>query len=373
MTTITTTLERLWNFKPDRAWLVSLMIVALVAIFDTAQTLPTIRFAANALASTAPYILFAILSVAYLKATGAEAIMARAFEGRETQMIVYAALFGGLAPFCSCEVIPFVAGLLALGTPLSAVMAFWLSSPLIDPPSLLITAGALGWPFAISKAVAAVAMGLMGGFAIKFAVSAGWFVNPLQNDVPAASCCGSTQAPELGTVNCSASTPAASGSCGSSNALAAGKPVWRFWQHTDRRKLFGEQFIENTLFLLKWLTLAYLLESLMVRYIPAEMIAGVVGGSGLTPIIVSALVGAPAYLNSYVAPPLVAGLMEQGMSAGGAMAFMVAGAVSCIPAMTAVFALVKRTVFVAYVALGFAGAVTSGVVYGLLVKFGLLI
>ncbi len=39
-------------------------------------------------------------------------------------MIVLAALFGGLAPFCSCQVIPFVAGLLALGTPLPAVMAF---------------------------------------------------------------------------------------------------------------------------------------------------------------------------------------------------------------------------------------------------------
>ncbi len=40
--------------------------------------------------------------------------------------------------------------------------------------------------------------------------------------------------------------------------------------------------------------------------------------------------------------------------------------------MTAVFALVNRTVFTAYVALGFTGAVTSGVAYGLLVNTGLL-
>ena len=75
----------------------------------------------------------------------------------------------------------------------------------------------------------------------------------------------------------------------------------------------------------------------MIAYVPAEAIASVVGGSGLGPIVLSALVGVPAYLNGYAAPPLVAGLMEQGMSAGAAMAFIVAGAVSCIPAMMAVF------------------------------------
>ena len=58
---------------------------------------------------------------------------------------------------------------------------------------------------------------------------------------------------------------------------------------------------------------------------PAALIAGVVGGDGFAPIVMGALVGAPAYVNGYAAPPLVAGLMEQGMSPGAAMAFMVAG------------------------------------------------
>ena len=103
----------------------------------------------------------------------------------------------------------------------------------------------------------------------------------------------------------------------------------------------------------------------MLAYMPAETIARVLGGDGVMPIVLSALVGAPAYLNSYAAPPLVAGLMEQGMSPGAAMAFVVAGGVSSIPAMTAVFALVRRQVLAAYVALGFIGAVLSGIGYGL--------
>jgi uncharacterized membrane protein YraQ (UPF0718 family) len=55
-------------------------------------------------------------------------------------------------------------------------MAFWLSSPLIDPPTLLITAGALGWEFAIGKAVFAVALGLFGGALVAFAIRSGLFL-----------------------------------------------------------------------------------------------------------------------------------------------------------------------------------------------------
>jgi hypothetical protein len=75
-------------------------------------------------------------------------------------------------------VIPFIAGLLAVGAPLSAVKGFWLSSPLIDPPTVLITVAALGWEFAIGKAVAAVALGLIGGFTIRALVQPGAFARP---------------------------------------------------------------------------------------------------------------------------------------------------------------------------------------------------
>jgi hypothetical protein len=322
-------------------WAVIVALLVFVAVLDPANFQTIVIFALNALAHTGRYILFAVLLLAYLKATGAEALVARAFEGREVRMIFLAAVFGGLAPFCSCEVIPFIAGLLALGAPLSAVMAFWLSSPLIDPPTLLITAGALGWPFAIGKAVAAVALGLFGGFAIKALMGHGVFANPLKQ-VQKTSCCG----------------------CGAPKADA--KPVWAFWSDPERRQRFRSEFVANGLFLLKWLALAYVLEALLVSYVPADVIAGLVGGEGVVPIAVAALVGMPAYLNSYVAPPLLAGLMEQGMSAGAAMAFMIAGAVSSIPAMAAVWSLVKPQVFAAYLGLGVSGAILSGILFQML-------
>ena len=117
------------------------------------------------------------------------------------------------------------------------------------------------------------------------------------------------------------------------------------------------------MFLIKWLALAYLLEALLITYVPAEAIGSVVGGEGFLPIVIGAVVGAPAYLNGYAAPALVAGLMEQGMTSGAAMAFMIAGAVSSIPAMAAVWSLVKRSVFLVYIGFGIAGAIVIGTVF----------
>lgn len=339
---MTALVERLKQFqlpKIDGAWLAVLVLLAGIAALDSAQLPRSLQFMAKALLNTAPYILFAVMAVAYLKASGAEALVARAFEGRQVQMVVLASLMGGLSPFCSCEVIPFIAGLLALGTPLAPVMAFWLSSPLMDPPAFIITAGALGWDFAIAKTMTAVAIGLFGGFVMLSLTRGGWFQDSLR---------------ERNGAGCS--------SCGSP---FKGKPNWTFWNETKRRETFGREALANGYFLLKWLSLAYLLESMMIAYIPAESIGRLLGGDGLFPIVLSALIGAPAYLNSYAAPPLVAGLMEQGMSAGAGMAFMVAGGISSIPAMTAVFALVKRPVFAAYILLGFTGSVMSGVVFGI--------
>lgn len=322
-------------------WTVSALLLLAVAVLHPENFQTVVFFAFNAIVSTGRYIVFAVLLLSYLKASGAETMVARAFEGREVRMIFLAAVFGGLAPFCSCEVIPFIAGLLALGAPLSAVMAFWLSSPLIDPPTLLITAGALGWPFAIGKAIAAVGLGLFGGFAIKALMGHGVFASPLKQ-VQKASCCG-CGAPKLDV-----------------------KPVWAFWREAERRATFRIEFVANALFLLKWLALAYVMEALLVSYFPADRIAQVVGGEGVGTIAIAALVGMPAYLNSYVAPPLLAGLMEQGMSAGAAMAFMIAGAVSSIPAMAAVWSLVKPQVFATYLMLGVSGAILSGILFQML-------
>ncbi|MGJ8585795.1 MAG: permease [Marinosulfonomonas sp.] len=325
----------------DKALLAVALIPLALAIFDPGQALPTVIFAGQSLLHTGVFIVFAVLAVAYLKATGAEALLARAFEGREVRMIFLAAAMGGLSPFCSCEVIPFIAALLAVGAPLSAVMAFWLASPLMDPAMFLITSGTLGFEFALAKTVAAIGAGIFGGFVVKTFATGPVFADPLRK------------------------TPTASG-CGCGANPFTGKPAWAFWTDADRRQTFRTTLIDNAFFLGKWLLLAYMIEALMLHYVPADMIASVLGGTGPMPILLGALVGAPAYLNGYAAVPLVKALLEQGMSNGAAMSFVIAGGVSCIPAAIAVWALVKPRVFAAYIGIALVSAVMAGSVWGMI-------
>lgn len=325
----------------DKVWVIAALLPLLIAVFDVQQAIETVRFAAGSLAHTGIFIAFAVCAVGYLKASGSETLLARAFEGQERRMILMAALLGGLSPFCSCEVIPFIAALLAVGAPLSAVMAFWLASPLMDPAMFMITAGTLGFDFAIAKAISAVGLGLLGGVTVYLFSHSSVFVDPLKEQ------------------------PARSGCCGASKPFQ-GKPVWKFWNAPERRAVFGRTVLENALFLGKWLLIAYMLEALMLAYVPAESIAGVLGGEGIKPVVLGALVGAPAYLNGYAAVPLVDALLSQGMAPGAAMSFVLAGGVSCIPAAVAVWALVKPRVFGAYLGIAFVGSLIAGLIWGVL-------
>jgi uncharacterized membrane protein YraQ (UPF0718 family) len=329
------------SLRLDRVLVAIALLLAGTGISVPGQFMAVIGDILGALGHTGIFIAFAVFLVAYLKATGAEGLVARAFTGHPLRMIVLAAMVGGLAPFCSCEVIPFIAALLAMGVPLSAVMAFWLASPIMDPPMFVITMSTLGLDFAIAKTVFAVGFGLFGGLGMMVLERLPSFADPLRGKV----------APSCST-----------GCCSSKNPFDAA-PVWVFWRDNTRMKTFVQTARENMFFLLKWMTLAYTIEVLMTRFMPSGWIVNLLGGTGFQPIFLGALVGAPAYLNGYAAAPLIAGLLEQGMSPGAAMSFIMAGSVVCIPSAVAVWALVKPRIFTAYVGFAFVGALLSGLIW----------
>lgn len=329
---------QLWK-KFDKALLLAGVTLVVIAIYDLVSLPAHLKFILDNLLTTLPFVIFAVAATAYVKASGAETLLSRAFEGREVRMILVAAIVGGIAPFCSCQVIPFIAAALGMGVPLSAVMAFWLASPLMDPAMFIVTANGIGIDFAIAKTIAAVAVGLMGGFGVKFLNQTALFADPLKQRSKQSSC---------------------------ASASFTGTPLWKFWRESDRIKSFKSSFAENFLFLGKWLLVAYVLESAMITYVPSEFIAKILGGDGFRPILIGALVGAPAYLNGFAAVPLISGLLSQGMSPGAAMSFMVAGGISCIPAAVAVWALVKPRIFAAYIGFALIGATLAGVIWNMI-------
>ena len=313
---------------------------ALIAlgVLDSAQLPESVRFVAGALAGISPFLVLAVAIAAYAAASGADRLIARAFSGSPGRTVILASVVGALSPFCSCGVIPLIAAMLRAGVPLAPVMAFWLASPIMDPEMFVLTAAGVGIGFAGAKTVAAVGMGLAGGIAVLAMERAGGLRDPLAD--------------------------AARPGCGAGFDPRAEVSVrWRVWEEADRRDRFVRDSLGTGGFLLKWLTVAFLAESLMMAYVPAESVAAFVGGDNAFAIPLAAVVGVPAYMNGYAAIPLISGLLEMGMSNGAALAFATAGAVSCIPAAIAVWALVRRSVFALYLALGLGGAILSGVLY----------
>ena len=326
------------EIKKRRVWIASGLLLLVLALFSPSQAADSAAFAARSLWHTAPYLLLSIGIAAWAVATGADNLIARAFTGSPLLMIGLAALAGGLSPFCSCGVIPLIAALLTMGVPLSAVMAFWLASPVMDPSMFVLTSGVLGVEFAIAKTLAAIGLGIAGGLIVMALAGTHILHDALRDGV-------------------------GNGGCGASKIRNPKPVVWRFWQHSDRMEKFAGEAVKTTLFLAQWLLLAFLLESLMLAYIPAETITSVLGGSGVGPIAIATVVGVPAYLNGYAALPLVGGLMEQGMASGAGLAFLVAGGVTSLPAAIAVWALVKPRVFTLYIAISLGGAFLIGLAY----------
>jgi hypothetical protein len=315
-----------------------LLALAAIAALAPDQAAASLRFTAENLVTILPFIALGVGVAAYTQAARVDSLIANAFQGRILAMIAVAAAFGALSPFCSCGVVPIIAALLGMGMPLPAVMAFWLASPIMDPEVFVLTAGGISLEFAVAKTIAAGMLGLGGGLATLALTRAGAFADPLKG--------------------------AASG-CAMAGIRKGTQVRWAFWREPERRAAFARSAGTNAWFLGKWLTLAFLLESLMLAYIPAELVGRWVGGESAFGIPLAALAGAPAYLNSYAAIPTTAALMDLGMTPGAALAFMVGGAVTSIPAAVAVAALVRWPVFLAYVAFGFAGAIASGLAYAL--------
>jgi len=322
----------------DFVWLTIAAIFLGLLLLAPAQATVSAAFVLKTTLSVAPLFAVSMAILAFTAASGADNLIARAFVGRTAPMILFAALMGALSPFCSCGVIPLIAALLTLGVPLPAVMAFWLASPLMDPAQFVLTSSVLGFPFAMAKTVAAIGVGLIGGFGTYALTASGCLATPLRDHI-------------------------GNGGCGGSRIRNPKAVVWTFWREPARVEKAWNTARQNSLFLGKMLVLAFVLESLMSAWTPSGFIAQLLGGTGPGPIVLATLTSIPAYLNGTAALPLMRELIGQGMAPGAAMAFLIGGGVTSIPAAIAVWSIARPAVFAAYLAFAIIGAFLSGMAW----------
>ena len=331
--------QRLYGLITDRVFITLVLAFTALTILDQAQAYQSLGFTLRSMIGIAPFFILAVTFAGYAKASGYDAHIARVFSGKPWVTIIAASLAGALSPFCSCGVIPLIAAMLASGVPLAPVMAFCISSPIMDPEMFIITASGISLNFAISKTFAAIGMGLAAGFTVFGLQKMGFLRQPLKR-----------------TQGCGCGQPSFDGD-------SKADVLWRFWKKPERRDRFGEEIRNNGVFLGKWMLFAFFLESIMMAYIPAEWIAALVGSKSTFAIPLASIVGIPAYMNGYAAIPLISGLMKMGMTSGAALAFITSGAVSSIPAALAVYALVRKPIFVLYIIFGLLGSMLAGYIF----------
>ncbi len=163
----------------------------------------------------------------------------------------------------------------------------------------------------------------------------------------------STQACCVEGDGCSTQAPTAATQCG---APSPARP------ESFPQRLAKETW-SATLMVIQFMLIAFVLEAIIIRYVPATWITGLLGQDNPYAILLAAAIGVPVYTSNLTALPMIGGLLEQGMSPAAGLAFLIAGPTTTLPAMAAVWQLTTRRVFALYVALALIGAIAFGYSY----------
>ena len=321
--------------------LLASMLLALAFQYP-AFALETAQHVLVGMVHVAPLVIPGILLAAWIAASGANDRVAHIFQGKPWQAIIGATVVGASVPVCGVTVLPMMAGLLRAGIPLAPVMAFWLASPITGPALFAATAATLGLEFAAGKLLAAIGLGLFGGGLTAHFARRRWVLEPLRSN---------------GLV----------GNIGKCCASSGGEKtsfdpfVWR--DPVRRARLARESWAVTRLILLV-LTPAFAAEYLLNAWLAPNALAGYVGHDSAFAVPLAVVVGGPAYVDGYAALPLTRALLENGMSPGAGMAFLVSGGVASIWGAMAIFPVLRLKPFLLYLGLAAVGSMMSGWAFG---------
>jgi hypothetical protein len=209
----------------------------------------------------------------------------------------------------------------------------------MSPDAFLLTLGGLGRRLALGKLASAVAAGIAGGYAVVLMQRAGGIRGEglLRADRPdIREKCLEDAAPD-----------------DPRRGLAV--PERRLWY-------FGLMLKDMSWIVGRFLIPAILVEAALVAFVPLSWMRVLAGGSGSSSVLWAALAGMPVPLPQVAAVPVLRGLTELGMNQGAAMALLVSGPVTSVPALALLAGVFQRPVLRLYLVLGFVTALCSGLV-----------
>ena len=230
--------------------------------------------------------------------------------------IVSAALIGLASPLPTYAAIPVGLSLMATGIPFSAVMAFVLSSPLMNPMIFFLTATQISMEMAIARTVTAFILAVIGGLLKAKIFKQLYHVETIKTHIPTSS------------------------------------------QRSLAKDIYG-----NAKYMLKYFSIAILLSAAVRALVPPEMITRLLAGNAKISTLIAIGMGVPFYTCGGSAIPFIETLMELGMSKGATLAFFLSGPATKLETLYAYKTLLGTKVLIFYLSLTFIYSYIVGIIY----------
>ena len=234
---------------------------------------------------------------------------------------VAAASLGIFTPFCSCSAVPLFVGFVSAGVPLGVTFSFLIASPMINEVALGLLFALVGWKVALTYL----------GFGLAVSIIAGWVIGRLHLE-------SWLEQWVLDVRSGSADLP--SGHLTIADRIHAGIEAVR--------DIFGRVWV--------WIIVGIAAGAFIHGYVPAEMLAGIMGSNHWWSVPAAVLVGIPIYSNAAGIIPVVEALLGKGAALGTVLAFMMA-----VTALSAPEMIILRKVLTARLIAVFIGVVTIGI------------
>jgi len=235
--------------------------------------------------------------------------------------VLKAVLIGVPLPLCSCGVIPAGISLKRDGASDGASIGFLTATPQTGVDSILVSASFLGWPFALSKVVAALVTGVVGGA-----------LTDVAGGDPGAA-------------------PSEAGHGAARREGIGGKVVDALDHGVDLVRMIW-----------RWLVFGVLVSAAISTWLPTGALSGL-GGAGIAAFLAVLAASVPLYVCATASVPIAAALVAGGMPTGAAMVFLMAGPATNVATLGAVRrAFGDRTLGI-YLLNIIAGSITFGLGY----------
>lgn len=320
-----------------------------------------------------PYLLVGIVLAAALQSAIPAARLRKLFATAGVWPIVIATAAAVSTPLCSCGTVSIMIPLLAAGVPWGPVFAWLIASPIMGPTDLLLIGGTLGWDMAVTKLLVGLVLGVGGGLLADHLQAAGVLAG--QSRVPVMVDVGGCTSEIASTQDCClpptptrevSTFPGDAACCVATDAPTATCCEADPGTDSEDAPGFVPVLMESLRSLLPIYVLFLLVAGAVSVLVPTEWITQLFGAGTAWGVPLAAALGTPLYTSVASAVPLTASLVELGMARRAALAFLLTGPGSSLPALSAVLIIARVRVVVLYIVLLYFGSVAAAYLFGLL-------